>query len=391
MIPGNTKSSTAVPAAFIEPNDRERPDLLVDYELGGQGIGDASTGMDVRVWRAEYSGTAINIAPESGGVGTSVEVGVGVSEIALSFDQLMRPVLAYMRGGICYLYWYNSLSGSFETTAFNGATSPRLTFDDTRPQRSQDSDVLFFYLSGGALCYRQQRDRYTVERALINAPAATISKVGMTVGGRMQVVFETSDLELTSAGLVFDRTTPGSALTQTQVFTQAVHARRDDGNLYMVDSWTGDIMQWDGDSNNRLPFEWTSKVFILPKPTNFSFAQVILDDISAEADAAVQDTINANIANWLLPCASGAFGDIEVDAYPVGGSCIEPVPEIDPVYTTLCVFADAELVASYNVMSEKLYRLPSGFRASRWQVTVTGTKGVRRVVLATSAAEIAAV
>lgn len=200
------------------------------------------------------------------------------------------------------------------------------------------------------------------------------------------VTYDTSSL---MAGLVFDRTVQDAPLTQTRVSVACAHIRRDNAAMYLVDPVTGEILQWDADAINRLPFEWKSKTFVMAKPVNFGFAQVILDDISNTLAADILATLEDNAALWGMPCSTGAFGDVGVDEYMVGGSCILPAPTLDPEYTTLYVYADGTLRAAINVLSERLYRLPAGFKASRWTVEVAGNKGVRRITLSTSAAEIA--
>jgi len=190
-------------------------------------------------------------------------------------------------------------------------------------------------------------------------------------------------------GLVFDRTVQDAPLTLTRVSTKAVHIRRDTGRLYMVDPNTGEILQWDGDNINRLPFEWRSKTFVTPRPVNFGFVQVLLDDISSQFRSAVIEVLTTNASNWGLPCSFGDMNGVEVNEYDLNGSCIEPVPTVDPIYTTLYVYADGILVATINVINEKLHRLPAGYKAMRWAVEVVGNKGVRRITLATTAAEIA--
>ena len=199
-------------------------------------------------------------------------------------------------------------------------------------------------------------------------------------------VFEASDL---MTGFVFDRTVQDAPLTLTRVSALASHIRRDTGFLYIVDPGTGEILQWDGDDINRLPFEWKSKTFVLPKPTNFGFVQVILDDVSNRFAEAALNALVQNAVNWTLPCSTGALGLVETDEYMVGGSCVMPVPTLDTEYTTLYVYADGVLMTSINVLSERLYRLPSGYKATRWEVEVAGNKGVRRITLANTAAEIA--
>jgi hypothetical protein len=198
------------------------------------------------------------------------------------------------------------------------------------------------------------------------------------------------DANALMAGFVFDRTVQDAPLTLTRVSTTAAHIRRDTGRMYVVDPGTGAIMQFDGDNVNRLPFEWKSKTFVMPKPTNFSFAQVLLDDISSEFSAAIQEAIEANADLWASGAWAAALNDVEANEFEVNGSAMTNVPTLDPVYTTLYVYADKVLVHTINVLTEKLHRLPGGFRAMRWEVEVIGNKGVRRITLATSATEIAA-
>lgn len=191
-------------------------------------------------------------------------------------------------------------------------------------------------------------------------------------------------------GLVFDRAVPDAPLTKTRISTSAVHARRDTGELYIVDKGTGYIKKWDGDDYNRLPYEWKSKVFITPKPVNFSFVQVILDNLYGDVDAKVLAAIEANQLLWSQGAWRAGLNDVMPCQYEVNGSAMQNLPTIDPVYAAVYVYANGALVWSQYVESEVLYRLPAGFKATRWEVKVTGNKGVRRITLATSAVEIAA-
>ncbi len=200
-------------------------------------------------------------------------------------------------------------------------------------------------------------------------------------------VFEADSL---MRGLVFDRTVPDAPLTKTRVAATAAHIRRDTGRLYIANA--GEIMQWDGDDVNRLPFEWMSKTFVTSRPVNFGFAQVILDDISSEFAASLLAIATANSVLWATggEKVTAAMNEAEANQYEVNGSALTTSPTLDTEYSTLYVYADGILRIVINVLSEKLYRLPAGFLATRWEVEVAGNKGVRRITLATSAAEIAA-
>lgn len=86
--------------------------------------------------------------------------------------------------------------GQFATTEYSGVYSPRLCLDDKREYQNASRDVLFFYIKTGTpekLCYRQQRERYTVERELVDVPANTLrlGRVGMAKTNRVQIEFIT--------------------------------------------------------------------------------------------------------------------------------------------------------------------------------------------------------
>lgn len=95
-------------------------------------------------------------------------------------------------------------------------------------------------------------------------------------------------------------------------------------------------------------YTWTSKVFTLMAPANFSVAQVF----AASYPVSVQF----------------------LAAKPVSGGAAGPIVS----------------VITQSVQSSEPFRLPSGFTAREWQVTVTGTAEVQRIDLATSMAELRA-
>jgi len=191
MLPDNTLSSIAVSAPFLPPDDRPR-EPLIDWERGGIGISDASLCHDVQNWKAWYAGNVIWVAPEADlSAKTAVlELG-GVTELALAFDISMHVTLVYMRNGLANLYWYDTNLNDHTTTPYQDITSPRLTLDDKRESQSSVNDVLFFYLKFGQLRYRQQRDRFLIERVLADVPdfGARIENVGMTTGNRVEIRF----------------------------------------------------------------------------------------------------------------------------------------------------------------------------------------------------------
>lgn len=197
-LPLNEFSSPAVPGVFQAPDDRPRTSLLEDWELGGVALGDPSQGLQVQNWQARLSGDDIQVKPETGLVWSTVITVAGVTELAFAFDQNMRPVVAYVAAGVAKMYWFDTVAAAFVTTTFAGASSPVVTMDDKRRSLVSLSDVLLFYIRAGNVYYRQQRDRFTIERLLGAVPVGMTRflRWGMSTTLRVQLEFGTDALEV---------------------------------------------------------------------------------------------------------------------------------------------------------------------------------------------------
>ena len=191
-IPKDRASTAPVIGNILPPNDRFRPDLTA-YHIGGIGIQDPSEGLEFQVWVAQGFTDRIDVFPESnpGSAQTFVSGATRIEFVALAFDQNMRPIIAYTDDGLTKLFWFDSDASDFVTTDFPSASSPYCIMDDTRDSATltQRNDVLFLYLDGG-LKYRQQRDRFQIERALSLVSSGRIARAGMTDKLRIQVEFE---------------------------------------------------------------------------------------------------------------------------------------------------------------------------------------------------------
>lgn len=176
------------PLSYIEP-DNLPSKSLVSHERGGIALNDPSQGLDVQNWRLESDGSMVRLFSE---LGSPIDLfpDSGIRQLSLSFDQNMRKVVAveYNSGGVD-LIWYDTSVASEETTGFSGIRSPVVSLDDKRESQSGTSDVIFGYIrnSDHMLCYRQQRERFTVEHELIQlGPGSRLRNLGMTTKLRMQ-------------------------------------------------------------------------------------------------------------------------------------------------------------------------------------------------------------
>ena len=190
-LPSNAASSTAISAPFLAPDDIIRSSLLVDYELAGADVNDPSQGLQVQNWEARLSGNAMQCKPVSGSTWTTITSVASVTELALAFDQNMRPAVAYVAGGVAYFYWYDTTPAAYVTTTLTSATSPICSMDDKRLAESQSRDMILCYIRAGTVYYRQQRDRFTIERSLGAVPSGKtrIRRWGMSEIYRFQLEF----------------------------------------------------------------------------------------------------------------------------------------------------------------------------------------------------------
>jgi hypothetical protein len=193
MMPENQLSLSPVPRPFI--GARSLPiTKIVDYEDGGIALNDSSQGLLYQRWRALLlnPGEADSyVQLDAREVPPSVLVELpGLTEISISFDQLMRPTLAYVQAGVAYIRWFDSLESAYVTDLIGAdIATPRVSLDDKRAGQSDKSDVILAYVRAGNLYYRQQRDRYAVER-LLQTGVKPLIKIGFTRGLRLQFMSE---------------------------------------------------------------------------------------------------------------------------------------------------------------------------------------------------------
>jgi hypothetical protein len=199
MIPSNRLSSVALYADFYPPDDIDPPNSLTDYEIGGQALNDPSAGLRDRVWTvvADEAGVVRLSAPSV--FETAIFTAPGITEISLTFDQNMRPFFAFVQNGQAKFRWYDTVLGANRITDLSPADRwPKVSIDDKRQSATEQgmSDVILAYVRDGQLYFRQQRDRFEVERHLDGTAAGfpvvpgRLLRVGMNRENRLQFMFE---------------------------------------------------------------------------------------------------------------------------------------------------------------------------------------------------------
>jgi len=326
-LPESQFTPTPVPGNFFPPDNRLRTSLLVDYEEGGIAIGDPSQGLQYQVWEARVAGGVIQTRPEGAGAWTDITSAASITEISLAFDQNMRPQVAFMAGGVCKFYWYDSASEAYVTSTFAGATSPVCAMDDKREAEVGLNDVVLFYLLAGRVIYRRQRDRYSIAYDMAAKPVGTTRIVRWGMTDQMRFTLEFGDDPVAAPVLA----APDAGATTEPVHGDAYTSLLDD-EMFVVDGTT--IVPFFSGASARTGL-WRSKVIVLDEHPLFAWIAV--------------------------------------------EGCDEGI--------AVRIYADGVLWFEDTLVSDEPVRLPAG-QHREWQIEAEGSERFSRIVLAGTAGEL---
>jgi hypothetical protein len=189
-------------------------------------------------------------------------------------------------------------------------------------------------------------------------------------------------------GLILDRYTQSSPLSVTSYHATAAYMEPTEAVLYMaVDR---EIMKWEGDPYNTLPYEWVSKLFVTPRPLNLGAVQVDADfgdiDSATLLQAKIEQLILENQTIWNDGDLLGAMGSRALNQVACNGSRLFEVSvAVDDRYILLTVIADGRERARVSIKNRNAVRLPSGYKADRWEFKLNGNIPLKHVKVAETA------
>ena len=168
------------------------------------------------------------------------------------------------------------------------------------------------------------------------------------------------------------------------------------------------LYEWNPPTGSNVQYVWESKEFDIPDPVNFGAFRIIYYGDPVPSDAQIQTWRDYNalrIVSPLDPLNWGPVGAAKKDyvadntnatpewRQPIAGPVLNPVPAPGdpwPGEDTLTAefFANDQLVHTKVVATDKMLRLPSGFKATRWRVRLTGSVKIKSVKIAETGYEL---
>jgi len=199
MLPqAQTMSLSTTPSGYIRGDDF--PVLgSKTKELGPYTLYTANTEDFARMWVAAVEGLNIVIYPEDSLFAKIVFTTAPSTprNVGLAFNQNGFPFVSYEFGTTARMHWYDPTVSSYVNLDITDAFTPMLTMDDKRYMSTlfNINDVLLFYCKGENIYYRQQRERFQNEYAVVTGinptppaePTKQLNRLGMSISGRLQL------------------------------------------------------------------------------------------------------------------------------------------------------------------------------------------------------------
>lgn len=197
-----------------------------------------------------------------------------------------------------------------------------------------------------------------------------------------------ADDAVVSGTFIIDLTGAAPFLMRSGDRADAMHYSITDSALYLAIG--SSIYEFDAAGEVASIMTWRSKQFVAPAPTNFGC--ILIEGsglLTAEQQAALdaeRAAIEANNAA-VFPLASigGELNGAALNAYAANDDELERL--YSPTFCSVIVIADGEQVAVVTELN-KVKRLPGGFKASLWEVVVTGTAAIEQISLALTPREL---
>lgn len=209
-----------------------------------------------------------------------------------------------------------------------------------------------------------------------------------------------------SGGYLFNPTEPLGYLVKLSGFVDVTAVQTDQftGEAYIISRDV--VFLWNPTATIPLSYIWKSKVFELPYPVNMGAYRLQYNDVVNDPDAIPGfDFIPYNTDR--ITSRLNSYNDAPLNGVRVVAGVTESPPVVQnrspiggsPLFRTtsisirdnirIRIFGDGVLRYDRETMSQKMQRLPSGYKADKWQIEFTSAQNIYSFKMAGTAKELA--
>jgi hypothetical protein len=170
---------------------------------------------------------------------------------------------------------------------------------------------------------------------------------------------------------------------------------RSTSDIYAISNLDNKVYHLDASAVNFTTYEWKSKKFALPNPTNFGAVKVGADyDFMTNIAAyiAYVNAIKAQNAILFANLAGKVGGYLNygvLNQFTLNGSLLLDIPEEGTNrFITLVVYADGVQIYQTDVLSQEPLRMPAAQKGYVYEMLISGNTPVRFVAMASSIGEL---
>jgi hypothetical protein len=176
---------------------------------------------------------------------------------------------------------------------------------------------------------------------------------------------------------------------------RSVFVDRSTSDIFAVDNANNTVYQLDASPINFTTFEWLSKKFVMPNPTNFGAIKVqadfgFMDDLDAyNAYVAYVEAINAALFVGNAGNVEGQMNTGLINQFSFNGSLLLDIPTLGTTrYITVIIYADGQQIWEGDILNQEPLRLPALQKGYVYEIRISGNTPTRMVAVASSIGEL---
>ena len=176
---------------------------------------------------------------------------------------------------------------------------------------------------------------------------------------------------------------------------RSVFVDRSTTDIYAISEVDSKVYHLDASLVNFTTYEWLSKKFVMPSPTNFAAIKVQADyTFMGNIQAYIQYVLSIIAQNQAIFDANGGkVGGVINSGYfnqfSFNGSLLKDIPEQGTNrFVTVIIYADDKQVWAGDILSQEPLRLPALQKGYVYEIRISGNTPVRMVAIASSINEL---